>query len=64
MIRKEFNEFRKEKNHYLKIIKNQIIDMNYSISQFKYSNAGPFQSSTFNEIELLHTQHIFRKDKT
>ena len=63
MIKKEFNAFKKEKKIYLKILKKQIFDIEYARSHFKHMNAIPFQSATLNEMELLRTQHIFRKDK-
>ena len=63
MTRKEFNEFRKEKRFYLKILKNQIQDMQDIIRHFKFDKGNVFHSSSINEIELIRTQSIFRKDK-
>jgi len=63
MTRKEFNEFRKEKRFYLKILKNQIQDMQDIIRHFKFDTDNVFHSSNINEIELIRTQSIFRKDK-
>ena len=63
MTRKEFNEFRKEKRFYLKILKNQIQDMQDIIRHFKFGKGNVFHSSNINEIELIRTQSIFRKDK-
>tara|TARA_Y100000310_G_C20070475_1_gene529143 strand:+ start:324 stop:518 length:195 start_codon:yes stop_codon:yes gene_type:complete len=63
MTRKEFNEFRKEKRFYLKILKNQIQDMQDIIRHFKFDTGNVFHSSNINEIELIRTQSIFRKDK-
>ena len=58
MIKKEFNAFKKEKKIYLKILKKQIFDI-----EFIELARSSYKSATLNEMELLRTQHIFRKDK-